>query len=311
LRTQNEKLKVELKDLTDKLEIFLEKSKQKRVDKRNAAVAHGEEDGLVKEKEQELLTAQQRLVNYKKEITGMRKQLEGTYNIDKIVKLEDELKDRQRVLSELEKDKEALIKVQKEQDKALNVLTKEGDYDKKISQLNTELATTKESVRALKNKLRDEEKLLKNQLQQLMTTEEKCRKLLVLVNEKKSKKADDIGRPYVSVTEEVIERLKNEVKQAEHEKNVEEKRLRQEVSAYDQKMKGMEHELNILSIQLKEKEQECRLNDLKIRELKRHIPHKALKPIDSQSNQSRKDKDRPLSIDGVKRIDIEDKKKRR
>ena len=49
----------------------------------------------------------------------MRRQLEGSYNIDKIIGLEDEVKNKERILKELQQENESLMNVQKEQEKAL------------------------------------------------------------------------------------------------------------------------------------------------------------------------------------------------
>ena len=50
------------------------------------------------------------------------------------------------------------MKVQKAQEKALSALNKEGDYDKKINELNEELKKSKEHLRKLQFKQREEEK---------------------------------------------------------------------------------------------------------------------------------------------------------
>jgi len=44
-------------------------------------------------------------------------------------------------------------------------------------------------------------------------------------------------------------------------------------------MIGLEHEMKILALQLKEKDQESKLADMKIKEMKRSLKHKQLKPI--------------------------------
>ena len=44
---------------------------------------------------------------------------------------------------------------------------------------------------------------------------------------------------------------------------------------------SLEHEVKILELQAREKDQESRLADLKIKELKRSIRHNQLKPINS------------------------------
>lgn len=44
----------------------------------------------------------------------MRRQLEGSYNIQKIIALEDEQKNKERILQQLQDESESLIKVQRE-----------------------------------------------------------------------------------------------------------------------------------------------------------------------------------------------------
>ena len=44
----------------------------------------------------------------------MRRQLEGSYNIQKIIALEDEQKNKERILQQLQEESESLIKVQRE-----------------------------------------------------------------------------------------------------------------------------------------------------------------------------------------------------
>lgn len=41
----------------------------------------------------------------------MRWQLEGSYNIEKIIQLEDEMKNKEKILSELQSENESLLKV--------------------------------------------------------------------------------------------------------------------------------------------------------------------------------------------------------
>jgi hypothetical protein len=41
--------------------------------------------------------------------------------------------------------------------------------------------------------------------------------------------------------------------------------------------------LNLVNLQIKEKDQEYRLNELKIRELRRQVPARVLKPLDAKT----------------------------
>lgn len=82
----------------------------------------------------------------------MRRQLEGSYNIQKIISLEDEQKNKERILKQLQEEADSLLKVQKEQEKALKALNKEGEYDAKIGELGDELRVAKENLRKLQFK---------------------------------------------------------------------------------------------------------------------------------------------------------------
>lgn len=81
----------------------------------------------------------------------MRRQLEGSYNIEKIISLEDEMKSKEKILAELQQENESLLKVQKEQEKALNSMN-EGDVDEKISEISSELHKAKQRLRSMQTK---------------------------------------------------------------------------------------------------------------------------------------------------------------
>ena len=65
----------------------------------------------------------------------------------------------------------------------------------------------------------------------------------------------------------------------------EEKRLKAQVGQQEGQVKALQAELNQLNAQVKERDQEYRLNELKIKELRRQLPAKVLKPIDSKARQ--------------------------
>jgi hypothetical protein len=71
------------------------------------------------------------------------------FDLSRIIQLEDDLKNKQRILKSVQEENESLLKVQREQEKALQALNKEGDYDRKINDLNEELRKQKEQLRKL------------------------------------------------------------------------------------------------------------------------------------------------------------------
>ncbi len=59
------------------------------------------------------------------------------------------------------------------------------------------------------------------------------------------------------------------MKDLEEIKHISEKKYKQALGKVDSQLKTINHELNILNIKLREKDQEVKLNDLKIKELQK------------------------------------------
>lgn len=106
-------MKAELKLLTEKLEQFVEKSRQRKNDQFPVGLGKNEldKDEEIMAKEIELKNSQHKVQYYKREIENMRRQLEGSYNIQKIIALEDEQKNKERILKQLQDESESLLKV--------------------------------------------------------------------------------------------------------------------------------------------------------------------------------------------------------
>ena len=102
-------MKAELKQLTSKLEMFVEKTRQRKNDQFGKNEL--DQDDEMMAKEIELKSSQHKVQYYKREIENMRRQLEGSYNIQKIIALEDEQKNKERILKQLQEEAESLLKV--------------------------------------------------------------------------------------------------------------------------------------------------------------------------------------------------------
>lgn len=91
----------------------------------------------------------------------MRAQLDGSYNIQKIMQLENEQSHKLRQLKKLEQDYTETIRFQKDQQKAMKVLRQNGQYEKKFTELNIELKHAKDHYRKLQVKEREDQNLMK------------------------------------------------------------------------------------------------------------------------------------------------------
>lgn len=66
------------------------------------------------------------------------------------------------------------------------------------------------------------------------------------------------------------------------DKAVEEKKLKAQMLQQESQVKALQTELDDLTEQLKEKEQNFRSNEVKIKEMRRQLPKKLLKPLDQK-----------------------------
>ena len=65
---------------------------------------------------------------------------------------------------------------------------------------------------------------------------------------------------------------------------------------FNQNKQELSHDVNMMSLQIREKEQEEKLNDLKAKELRRQVPNNQLKPLRRNQSQSERNQNRNNSM---------------
>ncbi|CAG9315037.1 unnamed protein product [Blepharisma stoltei] len=277
LKKQNEKLRSELKVLSRALDEALDK--QKKQERERARVPPREEGST--ETEKELQTSLARINKYKKDIANMKKQLDGNLNESKITDLENQSKYLSKRIQELEAENASLMKIEKEQKKALDSANNAQGYPEKVESLKQEIKSLKERYRELLSRQKQDEKILKEQHEKCVDLEEKCRKIKAMIKQKKQE--EDEPKPK-EITERDIRELEEKIKETEQKKKEEEQKLKKRIKELESQVKESRYNINTLNIKLKEKDQECRLSMLKIKELRRAVRHNQLKPIPRPEN---------------------------
>ncbi|CDW74028.1 UNKNOWN [Stylonychia lemnae] len=284
----NEKLKQELLDVINKMEMQLKKFEEKRRAKIESEL---QTNTAMIDKNKKIKMGQNKFQRIKQEVQEMWAQLEHSYNIELINKLEDELKDKTNRLHQARSEIESVQKIEKEQNGALENLNRNKENSNKISNLSNQLRVQKDEYKRLKDLNLQDQKLMKQQHEQVMRLEEKCKKIQIMIKDSKNKNTTQRSNMPPMVTDLTKSRLEDEVKEMDEQRIKDEKRYKQQVGKLDQQLKQLNHELQILSIKLKEKDQEVKLNELKIRELKKQVPNTKLKPL------NRKDGKVNMSVD--------------
>ena len=252
--------------------------------------------------------------------------------------LENEKKDKERILSELKNEKRGLVKIKREQEKALEELTNAKDYSQKKKELAEEVSSLKQDLKEKQRKLREKEEEMKEQHRELVDFEEKCRKLQQLINQKKeqnkqqqflkTKERDKInsrentgntgkrkktkgqnlginpginigmnlgynnpkkqsagssGSGYIPSAAD-IQNLESQIEELQEENDKKERDFKLAQIGEQKKLNELNLNYEKLTLLFKEKDQECRLNALKINELKRQTRHTVLKPLNEYTS---------------------------
>ena len=234
LQQQNKKLRNELKSLSRQLDEALDQKKQNEKTKSRKPQAEPQDEATIAAKEQELKGLLKQISRYKRDINVMKKQLDSSNNETKYVELENEAKYLIGRIKELKTENGSLLKVQRDQVKAIQDNTAE--YPQKMKSIGEELKSAKEHYRELLNKQKQDEKLLKQQHEKAVALEQKCRNL-ELANKQKAKNRPPVEEPVQpEVSQNDIEELKSKVKEAENKKVEEEKKLKARIKNLEKTM---------------------------------------------------------------------------
>lgn len=85
---------------------------------------------------QELKDQLSKIDQLRHQIGIMKRQLENTYNLPKVIEKEDALRAAQRELNKVTEEKNSLMRIKKDQNKAIENINNEGEYDKKVTSLS-------------------------------------------------------------------------------------------------------------------------------------------------------------------------------
>jgi hypothetical protein len=99
------------------------------------------------------------------------------------------LRAAQRELAKVVEERDALLKIKKEQNKALEFLNNEGEYEKKLSQVTNELRKAKDEHRKQNEIYLENDKIMKRLHEKIIVMEEKCKDLQKRIKDKKTEQA--------------------------------------------------------------------------------------------------------------------------
>jgi len=268
LKNINEKLQKELKAVSGTLSKSSEKQKLRQKASNNENI---------KAKERELDIIQRQMQGYQKEIALLKEKLAAKTGYDKIIDIENTLKDGDMKTQELLKQEKTLKDILKTQERELEKLRKDFGFTEKLKSLNDELKQYKEANKELEKKMQAENQNYQKCHTKLMDLQSKIQRLKEEKLRWKKAIADKLPAP----PNEVIEESKRSEEEILQESlTLLQKRLKTEKATNAKNLKIVRMEIEEYEKKVKEAEQEARLNTDKLSQLRKVLRFRQLDPLD-------------------------------
>jgi len=269
LQAANVQLKQQLKDMCEQVDAVLTHISKTAKDSREEAVTRA-----LRAKDEELRNAHKRLEIYRRDIAALKRQLDENGNIERVLALESEVKQRERQLEQLMRDNKGLQRVQRQQERALaDAAHANAEIPTRIRQLNEELRRLKVENHALKAKQQEMEQAAKKQHGQCIDLEGKLRKYTLLLKGKidvtdlQSHKAK--SPPPHEVPSEELERLSRDLQTVREARSRDEAKNKRAMRVQEAELKVLHGQIEELDAQLRAKDNEYRMNQVKLNEMRR------------------------------------------
>jgi hypothetical protein len=219
------------------------------------------------------------------EINLSHRMLSTCYKIDEVEKIEMEIKKKvEQCDSSITANKNIVKEIYK-CDKEVDAIGENGMYEDEVHKLTNEFKNDKAKIRELYNDNLRRKKELIDVHEVLVNKEINVRKMKELVETTRKEKSNS-SRYEITKPESIFTGKKwnlNEIKKKSDAAMLKMKKAQTKIVKVDlsqqDKIRDIQHQINILKIKLKEKGKEFSLANLKIKEINRNFKYKSLKPL--------------------------------
>lgn len=235
------------------------------------------EDPFLQKQNKELTKHSKKTKNLKQKIREAKFKLRAVSGDEEVTELENELQNKVRIVNELTDETQSLMKVQKDMNHAMHDIDvgPSEDTQEKTKQMVVE---RKRISRALTAEIVEEEKALKEHHSLMIKMEDRIRRMNEFIKLHKKNPQDRPEKPLVSLKEQIVA-LNEEISQIEQENKQNIRKVKDDLQVWRNKRELQEEENQILNLQVREKEQEIRLNQMKVSEIRKGIPNNRLRPL--------------------------------
>ena len=224
-----------------------------------------------------------------KEVNILRGKLETKIGYDKMIELENKLRETEIKYAEYQDEYKGLENIKKKQEKELETLLQNAVAKNRIEELNEQLKQAKERNKELEKKIQADAINNKKQHVALINLQEKVQK----AKEERLywKKAIAEGLPPLVDDKGQKEGKKTEEEMLENSIILIKKRIEFERASSKKQINSLKAELMQLQKQIREIEQENKLSSIKLKQLKPLLKHNQLKPLNAETTNESKGSD--------------------
>ncbi|CAG9317053.1 unnamed protein product [Blepharisma stoltei] len=267
LKQQNENLKSELSQLRGALQTAMNNQKQASIQAQRPNFSSDSED-------RELQILHSKIKKLKNERSSLKVQI--TANSDSsTAEIENELKYLKNQLKQAEAEQQTLLKLQKDQENHIETISTGQTVADKISRLREEIKEAKDEYREVNETMKSEEARWLEDHKRMIALESRIREASGKTPKVKSKTQE----------EDELTELKRKQDVLNKAIATEEAKGKRYIIEAENSLKALQDEDLGLKKKLREKDQECQLKILKIKELKGNIANLQRKGKDEENRE--------------------------
>ena len=213
--------------------------------------------------------------------------LDQEFKVNEISKMEDDLKTKMIKVIAFKTEVGVKNQIVKQKTKRLEQLNKTEENQPQINELATVIAKTNLTYKRMRNQAVEDEREVKKQHEESLRLDANCKKKAAIIKAEKQKqlKCEKEGEDYIQKYQMTIKLKQSNQAIVEEVKSIGESRAKYEkeykahTANIEKRMEEVRHENSHLGVRNKEKEQEIKLSDLKIKEMRKTVPNTRLLPL--------------------------------
>lgn len=234
------------------------------------------------EKQQELDAIRGRVAGLQKEVGRLRSKLGTRVGYENIVDLENKIREADMIYEKYSREYQGLETLKAKQEKDLDALMKSKESTENIEELNSRLKEVKEKNKELEKRIQADTANYQKQHENFVNLQERLQKIRDMKRAWRSALADGTPPP----SDDSPQKKKSEEEMLRNTIALIRKKMNFEASVHRKATESTRAEIVQLELNIKETEQENKLNAARIRELRPLVKHKQLVPLSQDARQS-------------------------